>query len=238
MLKGENLTFRYNPQKPWILQNVSIQITPGEIVGLRGPSGQGKTTLARLLAGYLQPVTGRVVLDNRPLPAHGYCPAQLIFQHPELAINPRWRIGQVLAEGYTPPPELLAALSLEPGWLNRWPHELSGGELQRVAVARALGPETRYLIADEMTTMLDAVTQAQIWQVVLAQAQQRRLGVLVISHDPSLLGRLCHRTIDIEALNAGNPQVKNRGKMIDYNLSRGYDSITTPSELNGERRQT
>jgi len=197
MVCGEGIRFRYNRQTPWVLNNVSLQVASGEIVGISGPSGQGKTTLAKILAGYLAPHGGRVTLDGGTLPQRGYCPVQLIFQHPELAMNPRWRLRRILAESEMPPSELLTALSIEPGWLDRWPHELSGGELQRVAVARALASPTRYLIADEMTAMLDANTQAQIWQVVLEQVQRRNLGLLVISHDTALVARLCGRMIDL-----------------------------------------
>jgi len=130
------------------------------------------------------------------LPHKGFCPVQMIFQHPELAFNPRWTIGKALCEAYSPPPELLQALSLNPQWFDRFPHEVSNGELQRVAVARAIAPQTRYLIADEMTTMLDANTQAQIWRVLLEVATQRQLGMLVISHDRPLLERVCTRIID------------------------------------------
>ncbi len=193
MLEAQDLAFRYGPQLPWLWQAVRLGIAPGEVVGLYGPSGQGKTTLAKVLAGYLPPSQGRIQADGRPLPRQGYCPVQLIFQHPELAVNPRWRISQVLTEVYAPSPALLDALGISPAWLTRWPHELSGGELQRVAVARALGPGTRYLLADEMTAMLDAATQAQIWRAVLAHAGQQGIGVLVISHHAALLDRICTR---------------------------------------------
>lgn len=93
---------------------------------------------------------------------------------------------------------MLIALSIKQEWLNRWPNELSAGELQRFCLARALGLRTRYLIADEMTTMLDAVTQAQIWHVVLELVRERQLGVLVTSHDGELIRRLCHRTIELD----------------------------------------
>jgi peptide/nickel transport system ATP-binding protein/Fe3+-transporting ATPase len=196
MLKGENLCFRYRKDLPWVIQKFSIEVAPGEIVGLSGPSGFGKTTLGKLLAGYLQPTAGSVTVDGKPLPMRGYCPVQLIFQLPELAISPRWRIAQVLNEGQSPEPALLKALNIDKSWLSRWPHELSSGELQRVAVARALGARTRYLIADEMTAMLDANTQALIWSAVIDYAKQTHLGILAISHDAALLQRLCHRSVD------------------------------------------
>lgn len=200
MLKGENLSFRYHKDKPWIFQGKTLTVDPGEVVGLSGPSGQGKTTLAKILTGYLQPQTGQVTVNGRFLPAKGYCPVQLIFQHPELAINPRWRMSQVLAEGQPPTADLLEALSLNAGWLTRWPHELSGGELQRMAVARVLNRQTEFLIADEMTAMLDTITQAQIWQVVLGYARRYHMGVLVISHDAALMGRICDRVIGMNRL--------------------------------------
>ncbi len=199
MLKSERLSFRYGLNKPWILQNFNLEIAPGEIVGLTGSSGLGKTTLGKLLAGYLQPVEGRVTVEEKPLPAHSYCPVQLIFQHPEMAMNPRWRIGKILNEGQAPSLELLQALSIHQSWLHRFPHELSGGELQRIAVARSLGVLTRYLIADEMTAMLDANTQALIWRAVTNYTCQVGIGILVISHNIPLLNRLCHRRIDLEA---------------------------------------
>ncbi len=199
MLKAERISFRYRPNRPWILQDFTLSLSPGERVGIYGPSGCGKTTLGRILAGYLQPLDGRVEVDGKPLPRKGYCAVQMIFQHPELAINPRWPIGKALCEAYQPPQSLLTALSLDQHWFDRFPHELSNGELQRVAVARALAPATRYVIADEMTTMLDANTQAQIWQVLLQVGAQRQLGILVISHDLPLLERVCTRIIDFSS---------------------------------------
>jgi peptide/nickel transport system ATP-binding protein len=193
MLEAKELSFRYQPALPWIFQHVDLTIQPGEVVGLSGDSGKGKSTLAKVLAGYLRPSSGRVLVEDDNLPEKGYVPVQLLFQHPEQAVNPRWKGRRILSEGYPPSPQLLESLSIDSAWLDRFPHELSGGELQRLAVARALGPETRYLIADEMTSMLDANTQAQIWQTVMQYARKHNLGILVISHDKALLQRLCHR---------------------------------------------
>ncbi|HZG37577.1 MAG TPA: ATP-binding cassette domain-containing protein [Nodosilinea sp.] len=199
MLSGEGLWFRYAPQLPWVVQAQTIAVEPGEVVGLMAPSGFGKTTLVKLLAGYLIPTRGRVSVDEQPLPAQRYCPVQLVFQNPELAVNPRWRIDQILREGHPPQMHQLDALGIHSGWLSRYPHELSGGELQRIAIARTLNPQTRYLIADEMTAMLDANTQALIWQAVLAYTRSHQIGVLVVSHDWPLMRRLCDRILDLAA---------------------------------------
>ena len=197
MLIGEQLAFRYSSRHHWVLQDINVAIAPGEVVGLSAPSGFGKTTLGKLLAGYLTPTRGKVLVDDRHLPQQGYCPVQLVFQNPELAVNPRWRIHQILAEKQPPDRALLDALGIHSSWIDRYPHELSGGELQRIAVARVLNPATRYLIADEMTAMLDANTQALIWRMVLDYARSQNLGLLVISHEVALIKRVCDRSIDL-----------------------------------------
>ena len=115
---------------------------------------------------------------------------QLIFQHPEKAVNPKWRMEDILNEGHTVSQDILDSFGIKKSWLNRWPNELSGGELQRFALARALSPKTRFLIADEIT-----ITQAQIWNVLLSIVEELNIGVLVVSHDRNLINRLCHDTI-------------------------------------------
>lgn len=193
-LEAREASYRYD-QKSWVFEQMNMQVQQGEAVGLWGPSGCGKTSLGRILAGYAEPVAGQVLLDGKPLPRTGACPVQLVFQHPEKAVNPRWRMRRVLQEASVQDEHLLEALGIQPTWLDRRPGELSGGELQRFCVARALGTATRYVIADEMTTMLDAITQAQIWHTVMEVARQRNLGLLIISHDRDLLDRLCDRII-------------------------------------------
>ncbi len=211
MLNAEMLKFRYDNKQPWILDNVSLSINPGEIVGFSGNSGKGKTTLARLLSGYLSPASGAVTINGFPLPKTGYSPVQMIFQNPELAVNPRWTLSRILAEGGMPDHDLLRSLWIDSSWDNRYPHELSGGELQRVAVARALDVRAHYLIADEITTMLDGLTQARIWSVVLDHIETTGAGALVISHDHKLLNRICHRTVDMNALSGSVTRVHGTG---------------------------
>lgn len=195
MLEARNLGFRFGPSSPWLFSNLSFTLSPGEILGLPGPSGRGKTTLARILCGHLAPSEGQVLVDGRDPSEQGFCPAQLLLQHPETAVNPRWKAGAIIREAWTPDDALLEELRIAPAWLDRFPHELSGGELQRICLARALAPQARYLAADEMTAMLDAVTQAEIWKSVLGQAGRREMGLLIISHDAALLERLCPRCL-------------------------------------------
>jgi len=195
MLEAFGLSFRYDRRSQWLFQDLDLHIAPGEIVGLPGPSGRGKSTLAKILSGYLTADGGIVQVDGRPLPTSGYRPVQLLFQHPELAVNPHWKAEDILTEGWEPSSEFMSDLGIETSWLGRYPHELSGGELQRICLARALGPGTRYLLCDEMSSMLDSITQAGIWRSVLGIARSRELGLLVISHDQTLLAKICDRVM-------------------------------------------
>jgi len=103
-----------------------------------------------------------------------------------------------LNEAWTPGEDLLKAMGIEPDWLERWPNELSGGELQRFAIARALGPRTRFLIADEMSTMLDVITQAQIWNLLLEIIRDREIGLMLVTHSRSLAERICTRIFALD----------------------------------------
>jgi len=195
MLQTDKLSFRYGPTHPWIFQDLSFLLESGEVLGLSGPSGQGKTTLARILTGYLTGYTGQVFLDHHAITPRGSWPVQLLFQNPELAVNPRWKIRKILCEGFKPSKELMDTFEMEEAWLDRYPCELSGGQLSRICLIRALGPDTRFLVADELTAMLDAVTQARIWKALLGYAEKKQMGILVISHDKALLNRLCNRMV-------------------------------------------
>lgn len=201
LLEARDVSFRYG-SGPWILQNVNLKIGEGERVGLIGPSGYGKSTLARIMAGYEKPAKGQVLWKGAPLLSKGYCPVQMIYQHPEKAVNPRWKLRESVSEAWEPDDALLKELRINKDlWYSRWPNELSGGELQRFCVARVLGPKTEFIIADEMSTMLDAITQAQIWNVLLDQVKRRNLGLLVISHNMALADKLCTRIVDLKELN-------------------------------------
>lgn len=196
-LEAKNVFFRYGKKQPWILQDRSLSVERGERLAIFAPSGYGKTTLAMLLSGYLNPEKGQILLDGRPLTSKGVCPVQLIFQHPEKAINPRWRLKRVLEESGALREDMLDAFGIEHPWLERFPGELSGGELQRFCVARALLSGADYLICDEISTMLDVITQAQIWNLILEEAERRNLGILAITHNQRLARRIADREVDL-----------------------------------------
>ena len=119
----------------------------------------------------------------------------MIWQHPERAVNPKLRLGDTLADGKEVDERIIRELGIEKDWEKRYPQELSGGELQRFCIARALGKDTKFLIADEISTMLDLITQSQIWNFLLKEVKEREIGLLVVSHSEPLLSRIADRLI-------------------------------------------
>ena len=199
-LKAENISFSYN-KKRQILKDVSLSVNSNQIIGLIGDSGSGKSTLCKILAGYISHYSGKVTLDGKKIPDKDYYPVQLIFQHPEKTMNPKWKMEKVLNEAWTPTQELKDTFGLKDSWLTRWPSELSGGELQRFSIIRALNPKTRFIIADEISTMLDAVTQVQIWDALIKHANANNIGILAVSHDPELLEVVCDDILHFNEIN-------------------------------------
>ena len=200
-LEAKNIYFRYDRKQPWILEDCSVMVDRGECLAISAPSGYGKTTLAMLLSGYIKPVKGEILIDGKVLPEKGVCPVQLIHQHPERAINPRWRLKRVLEESGKIDADVLHAFGIEHEWLDRFPRELSGGELQRFCVARALMSGADYLICDEISTMLDVITQAQIWNVVLEEAKKRNIGLIAVTHNMHLAKKIATRIVDLQNRN-------------------------------------
>ena len=196
-LEAKNITFGYKKSKP-ILNDVNLTITESERVALSAPSGFGKTTFCRILAGYEKPWSGQILLDGKPLPKKGYSPVQMIWQHPERAVDPAIRIGDTLAQCPDLDPAVIKGLGIEKDWYQRFPGELSGGEIQRFCIAAALGKETRFLIADEISTMLDLITQSQIWHFLLSETKKRRIGMAFVSHSSDLTDRIATKIIALE----------------------------------------
>ena len=205
ILEAKRVDFSYG-NGPKILRDVNLRLESGQRLGLSADSGYGKTTLCQLLAGYERPRSGEIFLDGRPLQSWekengGYCPVQLLWQHPEQAVDPRRKMRTVIEEGDGIEPGILHGLGIRREWMERYPAELSGGELQRFCIARALGKRTKFLLADEMTAMLDLITQSEIWTFLLKEAERRNLGLLVVSHSHRLLERVCDSIVDLEQIN-------------------------------------
>lgn len=163
-------------------------------------SGFRKTTLCKILSGYIKPTSGQVLLDGKDIyKIKGYCPVQLIWQHPEKSINPRLRMEDIIAEGDEIEERIIDGLGIERDWFNRFPGELSGGEMQRFCIARALGKRTKFLIADEISTMLDLIIQSQIWNFLLKEVAERKIGLIVVTHSNSLMEGVASRQIILDA---------------------------------------
>ena len=165
-----------------------------QVIGLFGDSGSGKSTLCKILTGFIKEYDGKVTI-NGDVHKNGYNPVQLIYQHPEKVMNPRWKMKEVLEESWMPNDDILNEFGIKKEWFKRYPSELSGGELQRFSILRALNPNTKFIIADEISTMLDAVTQVQIWESLLTVARKNKVGVLVVSHDKNLINRICDEVV-------------------------------------------
>lgn len=199
-LEAKNISFSYN-KKRQILKDVSLSINSNQIIGLIGDSGSGKSTLCKILSGYLTHYSGEVTLDGNEIPNKGFHPVQLIFQHPEKTMNPKWKMEKVLMESWEPTRDLKDTFGLKDSWLTRWPSELSGGELQRFSILRALNPKTKFIIADEISTMLDAVTQVQIWEALINHCKANNIGILAVSHDKELLDVICDDILYFKDIN-------------------------------------
>ncbi len=193
------------------VDDVSLSIARGQVLGLVGESGCGKSTLARMLAGILPPTSGQAMLEGKPVMSAGSRPVksttrvQMVFQDPFASLDPRMKIGEVIAEGPVAHGLVasgganayvgrwLDAVGLEPQFASRYPHQFSGGQRQRIAVARALAMQPEVLICDEPVASLDISIQAQIINLFLKLRRDLGLTMLFISHDLGVVRHLSDR---------------------------------------------
>ncbi|WP_394620521.1 ABC transporter ATP-binding protein [Lentzea sp. JNUCC 0626] len=198
MLTGTGITAGYRGP---VITDVDLTVHPGQTVGLAGPSGSGKSTLARVLALLHKPFAGTVQIDGETVTGFRFQARQrtkigVLFQQPRLSVDPRFTLRQAIAApGGDRVDELAELVMLTDDLLGRRPHEVSDGQLQRACLARALALNPRYLICDEMTTMLDASTTAALVGVIREYQRESGAGVLAISHDATLLNRWADETV-------------------------------------------
>lgn len=210
MIRVEHLQKRFGDRL--IFDDLNMEIAPGQIVGLYGASGIGKSTLAKILCGVLKPDSGSVYLDDRllysadtPYDRKRGVQIQMVYQQPYSSLDG----SQKLRNGFQELiryhklasrqeerkriEDTLSEVGLESGILEHLPHQISGGEAQRVAIARCLLFQPRLLILDEATSMLDVSTQANVIALVKRVMLDRGGSVLLISHDRELVNYLCHQ---------------------------------------------
>lgn len=195
------------------VSDVSLQLRQGEILGLVGESGCGKSTLGRIAIRLLQPSSGRITLDGTDvtdLPEKRFREyrrkVQIIFQHPESALDPQFTLRESISESFNrvgiPREEQPARLeqlanevNLPLDIIDRHPGQVSGGEIQRAALTRVLAFRPAYLVLDEPTSMLDVSVQAHILQLLKRKAKKDNIGMLFISHDLEVVKAMCDRVM-------------------------------------------
>lgn len=196
MLEVKNVSFSYGKKE--VLKDISLTLAPGELLIIIAPSGYGKSTLGKLIGGYLKPSKGEVLVDGKNiLDYKGYLPVQMAFQHPEKSVNRRWKIEKILNEGWNVNRDVADKFGIKDYWLEKFPQELSGGELQRICLARIMSEETKYLVLDEITTMVDAITQVQLFEVLEHFRIKQNMGMILISHNHKLIERLDGEVLDL-----------------------------------------
>ncbi len=209
---GRLLPFTWRPSQVRAVDGVSFTIAPGEVLGLVGESGCGKSTLGRCLVRLMDASDGRIVIAGRDVttaterdlrPARRI--AQIIFQNPDSSLNPRKTVGQIVgrpltvfglasgAERERRVGELLEMVRLPRFYASRYPHQLSGGEKQRVGIARALATAPRFIVCDEPVTALDVSVQAAILNLLADLRDSLGLAYLFIAHDLSVVAHIADR---------------------------------------------
>ena len=203
-------------------EDINLDIFPGEVVGLVGESGSGKTTIGRAVVGLLKVATGEITVAGQNMVGVSAADLQavrrnigIVFQDPGSSLNPRWPIGDSIAEPLvlagkskddieTRILELLEMVELPTNYRNRYPHELSGGQHQRVGIARALALNPKILVADEPTSALDVSVQARVLAILQQIQKVQKFAILFISHDLAVVDLLSDRIA-----------VMNHGKIVE-----------------------
>jgi peptide/nickel transport system ATP-binding protein len=212
LIRVENVSFGYRKHRQ-ILDNVSLDIAAGDTVGLVGESGSGKTTLLRLLLGLARPDSGTITFDGAPLdPTNARFmrdyrrQAQVVFQDPYSSLDPRQTIFSIIAEplrSLKVPGDhtvmvrnALEAVGLPADAATRYPHQFSGGQRQRIAIARAIVPGPRLLLADEAVSALDLTTRTRITDLLARLSNE--MSLLFVSHDIGVVAALCRRIVILQ----------------------------------------
>ena len=211
LMQMDQVSKRYRPHEKMVVENISLSIDTGETVAIFGDSGSGKSTIGQIMAGVFAPTSGTLWFNKKPLqfPFIGEQRhrIQLLFQHPEISFNPKMRLIDSMKEPYRfyklpysrqSLCRYLEEYGIYEEHLDHFPRELSGGELQRLALARLMLIEPHLIILDEPTSMLDVVSQAQMIGLLKKLQEQQGTAYFFISHDYALCERFCHRILHLD----------------------------------------
>lgn len=214
--RGLKKGYRRRQRKITAVEQVSFCLYPGEILGLMGPSGSGKSTVAKLLAGLAEADEGEIFLDGKKISCRKreqrkeiYRKMQMVFQSPAASFDPRRTLGDGIGESLRNAgisgktldervKELLRSCGLSEEFVRRYPHEVSGGQCQRAAIARALAVNPKILICDEATSALDVMAQRQILELLASLRETRGISILFICHNPAVVEAFCDRFLVME----------------------------------------
>ena len=239
ILVCENLTMTFNDGEYIVhaLKNVSFSLHKNEVLGIIGESGSGKSTIAKLITGLYQPTGGNIFLDgrsivrlNRQAQKEVYTKVQMVFQDAVGSFNPRRKIGESISDTlcrlcgekkHTAGKEaarLLEDVGLPGDYAEKYPHELSGGECQRAAIARAMSVHPEILICDEATSALDVSAQAKIVELLMHLRRIRNVSILFITHDLPLVSNISDRIL-----------IMNEGELVEEGSTE--EVITRPKTV-------
>ncbi len=208
-IRGGEVTYTRRG-KPFIaVRDVNLAVESRDRVGIVGRSGSGKTTIARMMLGLVQPSAGQVLFEGEEITGANLhrlrAAASLVHQDPNASLNPRMRVGRIIDEPLgrratqAELAEVLTAVGLDPSLSQRFPHQLSGGQRQRVAIARALVDDPRLLVADEPVSALDVLVRSQVLRVLRDEVASRELALVMVSHDLTIITQLCNRVVVVNA---------------------------------------
>ena len=207
LIQVENIvkSFRDKKQQVVAVDHVSLHLDEGEILGIIGESGSGKSTVLRLQSGIMKTDEGAVMLFDKPLDTNDrsrFRDLQMIFQDARASFDKQYTIEQSLNEvrKHLNPTALenrflLQEVGLDISFANKYPHEMSGGECQRAAIARALACDPKVLLCDEITSALDVITQEKICSLLTHLCHQHHISAIFVSHDLPLVSNLCDRVM-------------------------------------------
>ncbi|MEX2562608.1 MAG: ATP-binding cassette domain-containing protein [Nitriliruptoraceae bacterium] len=249
-------TSLFKPREELVaVSEANVQVSPGEVLGIVGESGGGKSTLSRMLVGYEKPRSGQVLFDGMDVWERNDVETrreirrkvQIVLQNPRMSMDPRKPIGLSLLEPMRSLKvegdyearirEVLDQVGMGEDALEKYPHQFSGGQMQRIAIARALAPNPRVLIADEPVSALDVSIQAQVLNLLKDLVNDLDLSLVLIAHDLAVVAYMAHEVMvmsDGDVVEVGDPATLFNNPQAEATKELAAAALTVESGLRGE----